>query len=953
MKKEIKAKTWILAGSVLILLLGFSSIGTAQEVTWTRKTDMPIKASHMGTALIDGKFYLMTGSSDTRPFNIYDTKTDTWTPKAELPTSIFPIPITGASACEVNRRIYVIGGGGTPQSQNTSTMRAYDSVTDTWTLKTNMPTARSNTTAVVVDGKIFAIGGTPTSGHWNSPIWDQENVVEVYDPETDTWTKKTNMPTGRTFMATAAADGKIYTIGGLQNGAVQKVVEVYDPETDTWTKKTDAPTFRWGARAVEVEGKIYVIGGNLLSPYETELLALVEIYDPQTDSWTKGVDMNSPKQFFSIGQVNGTIYVIGGHPANSIVEAYNTGLGIQVKAISPWHTGFPNPQVGKIDGGEPITISGSGFPPNTIVTIDGKPLTEKKVRNTLITGLTPPGRAGEQEIVITAPKLDYPLLVGKFIYISASDVALTGMSPTRGGLKGGNLGRITGGNFQKGAVVTVGNVKATDVIVMPALINFTIPPGTIGAVDVIVTNPNGQQGTLSNAYTYAPPPTIKEIKPNFVSVSGSGPDKTTITGSGFIQTPTVRIGKGMAVSVDFISPVELKITTPVLYNVGSLDVTVVNPDGQWDVLTGGVTALAQPKLKSVKPASGSLEGGTKITITGASNVVFHGLVLSSRFVKGATVLIGEEKATSVTVKSDHEIIAKTPPNSKAGPKDVTVVNPGIGSNSGVLYDAFTYNPLPLITLVRPDNGKLDGGTIIEIMGSGFHPKATVQIGTGNSFSTASTVEVLFEQQIIFATTPPGQVGSADVQVTNPDRQKALRKSGFTYNPLPKITGIRPNYGLTTGGTIITIEGTGFLSGAKVFIGKRAATTEFKDPSEIEAVTPANPLGSFDLKVVNPDTQEVVAKKAFLSVSETVYNYPNPFRSSQGTTFRYVANEEVQEITVQIFNLNGEPIGILRQSGGDDIKWTNLDLNFGLYVYQMEVQLETGQTRTFQRLLQVE
>ena len=119
------------------------------------------------------------------------------------------------------------------------------------------------------------------------------------------------------------------------------------------------------------------------------------------------------------------------------------------------------------------------------------------------------------------------------------------------------------------------------------------------------------------------------------------------------------------------------------------------------------------------------------------------------------------------------------------------------------------------------------------------------------------------------------------------------------------------------------------------------------------MTPANPLGSFDLKVVNPDTQEVVAKKAFLSVSETVYNYPNPFRSSQGTTFRYVANEEVQEITVQIFNLNGEPIGILRQSGGDDIKWTNPDLNFGLFVYQMEVQLGTGQTRTFQRLLQVE
>ena len=119
------------------------------------------------------------------------------------------------------------------------------------------------------------------------------------------------------------------------------------------------------------------------------------------------------------------------------------------------------------------------------------------------------------------------------------------------------------------------------------------------------------------------------------------------------------------------------------------------------------------------------------------------------------------------------------------------------------------------------------------------------------------------------------------------------------------------------------------------------------------MTPANPLGSFDLKVVNPDTQEVVAKEAFVSVSETVYNYPNPFRSSQGTTFRYVANEEVKEIKVQIFNLNGEPVGLLRQNGGGEIKWYNPDLNFGLYVYQMEVKPVTGQTKTFQKLLQVQ
>ena len=135
------------------------------------------------------------------------------------------------------------------------------------------------------------------------------------------------------------------------------------------------PTARWNLGAVEANGKVYAVCGNLLPPWEDGTLTLVEVYDPNTDSWTKGMDMNFPRQGASIGQVNGEIYAIGGFSdgnitASSIVESYDTGSGIQVRAVSPWHTGFRNPQVGTIDGGERITISGNRFPPDSIVTID-------------------------------------------------------------------------------------------------------------------------------------------------------------------------------------------------------------------------------------------------------------------------------------------------------------------------------------------------------------------------------------------------------------------------------------------------------------------------------------------------------------------------------------------------------------------------------------------------------
>ena len=114
MKKEtIDGRTRLLASWSLILLLGLSIIGAAQDSTWERKTDMPAENSHMGTALVDTKFYLIAGHAGgaNRFFKVYDTQRDTWIMKADLPVSIFPEPISSPAACEIDGKIYVMGGG--------------------------------------------------------------------------------------------------------------------------------------------------------------------------------------------------------------------------------------------------------------------------------------------------------------------------------------------------------------------------------------------------------------------------------------------------------------------------------------------------------------------------------------------------------------------------------------------------------------------------------------------------------------------------------------------------------------------------------------------------------------------------------------------------------------------------------------------------------------------------
>lgn len=90
--------------------------------------------------------------------------------------------------------------------------------------------------------------------------------VEMYDPETNTWTARTPMPTPRQAMgADLGADGRIYVVGGAPSYAHPRpmaVVEIYDPETDTWETGPSLNHARRGHAVVAMpDGKLYAIGG--------------------------------------------------------------------------------------------------------------------------------------------------------------------------------------------------------------------------------------------------------------------------------------------------------------------------------------------------------------------------------------------------------------------------------------------------------------------------------------------------------------------------------------------------------------------------------------------------------------------------------------------------------------------------------------------------------------------
>ncbi len=318
-------------------------------------------------------------------------------------------------------------------------------------------------------------------------------------------------------------------------------------------------------------------------------------------------------------------------------------------------------------------------------------------------------------------------------------------------------------------------------------------------------------------------PTISSVSP--VSGPTAGGTTITITGTNFVVGATVAVGGSAATSVTVVSGTTITAVTPA-GAAGSANVVVTNPDTLTATATNAFTYTSgpppAPTVTAVSPVSGPTAGGTTITVTGTG------------FQTGATVTVGGAAATSVTVLSAATITAVTPAGT-AGPANVTVTNPD--AQTGTLTGGFTYTGGPTLSAVSPSSGDVSGGTPVTLSGTSFQTGATVTFG-GN----LATSVVVVSPTTITCQTPSGSAGAVTVTVTNPDTTSASLSSGYTYTTggtVPTVTAVSPTSGPAAGGTLVTITGTNFQTGAVVTIGGVAATSvTFVNSTTITAVTPA-------------------------------------------------------------------------------------------------------------------
>lgn len=258
---------------------------------------------------VDGVLYVMGGSTPSANLpdvGAYDVSTETWTPKAAIAT-----PRSLGASVVFENDIYVIGG--LNESGVLSTVERYSITENKWFPAAPMPTARWSLVACRVDDKLYAFGGLSGIANRRRAL----DIVEAYDPGSNSWQFVDRMPERRQGLAIAAVNGLIYVISGkiasyveaTTSDPITERVDSFDPKTKAWNRVQDIPTGRVGAKAVVAKGLIFVVGGIAKGgAFPTQ----IDVFDPSSNQWSAGPRLSSGRSGHMCGLLGDSIVVFGG-----------------------------------------------------------------------------------------------------------------------------------------------------------------------------------------------------------------------------------------------------------------------------------------------------------------------------------------------------------------------------------------------------------------------------------------------------------------------------------------------------------------------------------------------------------------------------------------------------------------------------------------------------------------
>jgi hypothetical protein len=369
--------------------------------------------THTATLLTDGRVLVAGGYDDsgiTQACEVYDPRTEEWSDQG---IGLLSEARRGHTATLLrNGKVLVAGGDYYGQPHYRKSVEIFDPADGSWETMTPMNVERAYHTATLLpDGKVLVTGGAT----YGAP---STSSVEIYDPDTDTWTEDTAHPMAvqrKGHTATLLPNGTVLVAGGTLDGSTpNKSAQIYSEGSGwsstgsliqgrfyhsatllpdgtvlvaggtadnidsldsfeifsggSWTASTETLIHArcWHTASLLPNGQVLVTGGSETGGHYEDALSSCELFDPTTSTWTATQVINSLTiQHAAVLLPSGQVLIAGGYDGFGEVgdaELFDPGPGAPYSGGDPlWALSDPITPTTVCLGTDALLASGSNF----------------------------------------------------------------------------------------------------------------------------------------------------------------------------------------------------------------------------------------------------------------------------------------------------------------------------------------------------------------------------------------------------------------------------------------------------------------------------------------------------------------------------------------------------------------------------------------------------------------
>jgi N-acetylneuraminic acid mutarotase len=292
------------------------------EVNWEQLPDMQVGKWEPASLVRDDKLYVLGGYANyiisSRRQDVFNPADGSWTQLQDCPSTISHVNLVaddtgfwyaGGMKDKPNREI---------KDHIISEVWHYDLERDRFSAAPLLPEPRGAGALQRIGDRLHYISGLMVDRDTDSPDHFVFDLAEWRSSGTGGWSKAAPLAVPRNQHSIATLGGKIYVIGGQFNHDSQQIdqdrVDIYDPETDSWSEGPTLPVpHSHSEHATFVhKDRIWMIGGHSTPEGGKKGFCPNVVTLREGGEWEITCHLPKPTSSPAAGIINDRLYVAGG-----------------------------------------------------------------------------------------------------------------------------------------------------------------------------------------------------------------------------------------------------------------------------------------------------------------------------------------------------------------------------------------------------------------------------------------------------------------------------------------------------------------------------------------------------------------------------------------------------------------------------------------------------------------